>query len=60
MASRILDLIGSEQEFFTLSEATLSARLGLKGRILSDDYRRDILRKAQEEIPFVEDRKSVV
>ena len=54
MASRILDLIGSEQEFFTLSEATLSARLGLKGRILSDDYRRDILRKAQEEIPFVE------
>lgn len=54
MASRILSLIGSEQEFFTLSEATLSARLGFKGRIISDDYRRDILRKATDEVRFVE------
>lgn len=54
MASRILGLIGSEQEFFTLSEATLSARLGFKGRIISDDYRREILRKAADEIRFIE------
>lgn len=55
MAAGILAQIGSEQEFFTLSETALASRLGFRSQILSDTYRQELLRRAQLEIPFIAD-----
>ncbi len=56
LASRILSLIGSEEEFFTLRESSLASRLEFKGQILSESYRRDLLEKARAEMDFVATR----
>ncbi|MDE6528868.1 MAG: DNA-processing protein DprA, partial [Muribaculaceae bacterium] len=53
MASQILNRIGSEEEFFTLSEQALSARLEFKGKILEGRYRLELLEKAKAETDFI-------
>lgn len=53
MASQILARLGSEEEFFTLSEQALSARLEFKGRILEKSYRTELIEKAKAEIDFI-------
>lgn len=55
MAAKIIETLGSEKEFFTLSEMTLAGKLGFRGRILTDDYRSDLLRQAESELPFIAD-----
>ena len=55
MAAKIIEMLGSEKEFFTLSEMTLAGKLGFRGRILTDDYRHEVLRKAEAELPFIAD-----
>lgn len=54
MASQILDRVGSEEEFFTMSETLLSARLQFKGRIIDTGYRAGLLEKAKSEHEFIE------
>ena len=53
MAARILDLTGSEEEFFALPQPVLAARLGFSGTITTDAYRRSLLDKATDEERFV-------
>lgn len=55
MAARILELVGSEEEFFALSEATLSAKLGFKGQILTESHRNEAISRAESEISFIAD-----
>jgi DNA processing protein len=55
MAAKILELLGSEEEFFTLSEATLTNRLNFKGHITDSEYRRELLKMAEEEVSFIRD-----
>lgn len=52
-AQRLLDLFGSEEAFFSMSDTELSARMGKKLAIFSRDYRRDILTEAEREMEFV-------
>ena len=49
MATQILNRIGSEEEFFTLSQAALSSRLEFSGRITDNTYRSELLDKARAE-----------
>lgn len=54
MATQILNRLGSESEFFTLSETALAARLEFKGRILDPSYRKSLLEKAKTEKEFID------
>lgn len=53
MASQILERIGSEEEFFTLSETALACRLEFKGKILDKAYRLELLEKGKKELEFI-------
>ena len=57
MATQILNRIGSEEEFFTLSQAALSSKLEFSGRITDSTYRSELLDKARAEMAFVESNK---
>lgn len=52
-ARHLLSKIGSERQFFTLSEKTLSSLLSLNSPILADGYRNDLLEKASKENDFI-------
>lgn len=51
---RILDIVGSEEQFFTLPADHLGALLRLTSKIISRDYRDGLLRKAEQELRFIE------
>ena len=57
MATQILNRIGSEEEFFTLSQAALSSRLEFSGRITDNTYRSELLDKARAEVAFIESNR---
>lgn len=57
MATQILNRIGSEEEFFTLSQAALSSRLEFSGRITDNTYRSELLEKARAEVAFIESNR---
>jgi DNA processing protein len=48
----LLDVVGSEQEFFSMSEKDLRNLTHGRSKIYSDDYRRDCLQQAIEEEKF--------
>lgn len=56
LAQRILDVIPTEQEFFAMPERELKAMLGGRSKVWERGYRDEVLRKAQEELKFVEDK----
>ena len=51
---RILDIVGSEEQFFSLPSDYLGAMLRLTSKIISREYRDGLLRKAEAELRFVE------
>ncbi len=53
LAEALLARIGSEEDFFSMSERTLAAVMGFNNRIFADDYRRQHLEKARTECDFV-------
>lgn len=53
LAQRILDIIPTEKDFFTLSTSELENRLGTKSKILDSAYRNKVLEKANHEIDFI-------
>lgn len=55
LAEKLLDVVGSEQNFFELSEDKLRAITGSRSRIYSSSYRNEHLAKAQREINFIND-----
>ena len=53
LATKLIDVIGSEKNFFDLSEEKLRAITGGKSKVYSDAYRREQLIKAQHEVEFI-------
>ena len=53
LARKLLDVVGSEQQFFAMSEKELRALTRGKSKIYRDDYRRDCLERAAQEEAFV-------
>ncbi len=53
LADDILSRIGDENNFFNASERQLSAVMGCKSRIFSDDYRREVIERARREADFI-------
>jgi len=57
LAQRILDVIPSEKEFFSISERELKSITGSRSKVYERSYRDDMLRKAEVEMDFVEKNK---
>ncbi len=55
LANKILDVIPSEQEFFSLSEKELRAITGSRSKLCEREYRNAQLERAKREVEFVED-----
>ena len=53
LARKLLDVVGSEEQFFAMSEKELRQLTRGRSKIYSDDYRRDILQQALLEESFV-------
>ncbi len=54
LAQKILDVLGNEKEFFTISEKELRAITRSRSKIIEKTYRDSCLQKAEKEISFVE------
>lgn len=50
LAQRLLDVVGSEQEFFEMNEKDIKAITGGRSRIYDSSYRRSQLEKAEREL----------
>lgn len=53
LATRLLEVVGSEEEFFSLSETQLRQLTGSRSRIYSKKYRQDQLAQAERELDFL-------
>ena len=53
LARKLLDVVGSEQQFFAMGEKELRSLTRGRSRIYSDNYRRDCLQRAFKEENFV-------
>ena len=53
LARKLLDVVGSEQRFFEMSEKDLRALTRGRSKIYRDDYRRDCLLRAASEEAFI-------
>ncbi len=53
LAQRLLDVIGSEEAFFTLSEGEIKSITGGRSRIYKADYRVQQLEKAERELEYI-------
>ena len=60
LARKLLDVVGSEERFFSMSEKDLRALTRGRSKIYRDDYRRDRLSRAQREEAFVREHGIVV
>ncbi|MDD2961358.1 MAG: DNA-processing protein DprA [Muribaculaceae bacterium] len=54
LAQKILDVVSTEKEFFSLSQHELELLTQGKNKILSKDYRNSVLEKAKREMDFIE------
>ena len=54
LAQKLLDVVGSEKEFFTMPEQQLKQLTGGRSRIYKQDYRNQQLRKAENELKFLQ------
>lgn len=59
LATSIIGRIGSEEQFFKLTESQLSAAMGFKSRIFSLDLRTKLLNEAQDEEIFVSEHSII-
>ena len=57
LARKLLDVVGSEEQFFAMSEKELRALTHGRSKIYRDDYRREVLQKAVQEVNFVQDNR---
>ena len=53
LARKLLDVVGSEQQFFEMKERELRNLTHGRSKIFRDDYRRDCLQRAEREEAFV-------
>ena len=53
LARKLLDVVGSEERFFTMSERELRELTRGRSKIYRDDYRRERLQRAEQEEAFV-------
>ena len=53
LARKLLDVVGSEEQFFAMSEKQLRALTHGRSKIYRDDYRREMLQRAMQEEEFV-------
>lgn len=53
LARKLLDVVGSEEQFFAMSEKELRNLTRGRSKIYRDDYRRDCLSRAVQEVAFV-------
>lgn len=53
LAHKLLDVVGSEEQFFAMSEKQLRALTHGRSKIYRDDYRREVLQRATAEEAFV-------
>lgn len=53
LARKLLDVVGSEERFFSMSEKDLRALTHGRSKIYRDDYRHDCLQRAVQEEAFV-------
>ncbi len=58
VATAILDVVGSEEEFFLRLERELSERVGMASRLFDEGYRRQVLERARLELDYLE-RKAI-
>lgn len=56
LAQRILDVIPTEREFFAMPERELKALTGSRSKVYERSYRDEMLRKAEKELAFVEQK----
>ena len=54
LATKILDVLPSEADFFALPQKDLAHILQAKNKIIDEDYRRQLLIMADREIEFIE------
>jgi DNA processing protein len=55
LARKLLDVVGSEEQFFFMKEKELRALTQGRSKIYSDNYRRECLQRAVQEEAFVRD-----
>jgi len=53
LAQRLLDVFGSEEDFFTIDEKDIKAITGGRSRIYKSDYRKAQLEKAERELEII-------
>ena len=53
LARKVLDVVGSEEQFFAMSEKELRTLTHGRSKIYRDDYRREVLQRAAAEEAFV-------
>ena len=56
LAQRLLDVIPSEKDFFALSDRELKAITGSRSKVWEREHRNEMLRKAEQELRFVEQK----
>lgn len=57
LAQRLLDIIPSEKDFFAISECELKSITGSRSKVWERSFRDEVLRKAETELSFVEQKK---
>ncbi len=57
LAQRLLDVIVDEKDFFSMSERELKSITGSRSKVWGRGFREEMLRKAEAELRFVEQRK---
>lgn len=53
LAQEIISRIGDEELFFTSNERQLACALGFNNKLLSQDYRNEVLENARKEVDFI-------
>lgn len=56
LAQRILDVIPSEKDFFAMPERELKALTGSRSKVYERNNREEMLRKAEKELSFIQDK----
>ena len=56
LAQRLLDVIGSEKEFFAMSDRELKSITGSRSKVWERAHRDEVLRKAEQELRFVDEK----
>lgn len=54
LANSIIERVGSEENFFALSESQLSAAMGFKNRLFTASAHDEAMQQAQKEVAFIE------